>query len=351
MINIFKFKDTLNYPLERSAGIDVLYKYFRLDYDLINAYYKNREIRIANTNILVRLIKQLDTDINKDIIDYIEYINIDYRYKAKALNLTNDLNKGTIFKSLIGETSVIIENSFLNPFECDTYDDLSVIKVLYTDNTDLKMNHPTTIKTGNYVFMLDIVGMMVQYRKWSFDRIKNGTNNSPNIFVSQVLYTNLIKDILEFGIYNRFYTNIFSEDSVSTHTIAVRDYDNKVNNVLLKLNDKLRSKQLRYTQFLQYIPMPFNKDAYELLFFGNLNTNRQNIWAIFLSRIKIMNEIMEFLGSKNVRRNRDLIVSYRLFIKEIKFNRIMDSTNWGDLFIYINILYNNSLKISKNRGV
>ncbi len=351
MINSFSLKDTLRYSLERSPQLDMVYKYMHLDYKIVHAYYQNRDARISNTNILVRLINKLSIDINKDIFDYLELLDIDYKYKAKSLDITSELHRGKIFNNILGDTTVLIDNSFLSPFEVEDYKNVSAIKVLYSNDTDLSMNHPSLYTKGNFVLMIDILAIMVQYRQWSLDRLQNNMSTSPNIFVFQVLYTNMIKDLLEFSLYNRFFSNIFTEQSTAKHPFNVRNHDDKVNKIFLKLSEKLERKTLRYTQFLQYIPLPFNKDAYDLLSYGVIDINHQNIWAIFYARIEIMLNIIFFLGHKSVARNKDLLIDFRLFMKVIRFNRILETVAWNELEPYIEILYNRALEVSKNRGL
>jgi len=351
MFNIFSYEDKTNYPITRSPKLDLIYKYIKLDQNIVNAYYKNRETRTTNTNLLVRLVKKMSVNISKDQFTYLNLLNINYKYVAKSLNFTSDINRGIIHENILGTSCVLYENSFLNPFDAEDYEKYSAIKVLYSTNSDLSMNHPTKIKYGSYVLEVDVIAVMMQYRKWSINRIDKGYGNSPNVFVFQVLYTNMIKDILELSIFNRFFTTVFSEDSQPQHPFNVRNHDIAINKELDKVSTRLAKKQFRYSEFLKNIPMPFNKDAGELLHYGTLNINRQNRWMMFFARISYIIDIIEFLGKKNVIRNKDSIINFRLFMRALRYGVILETVDWKGAETSVNIKYKRALEIAEKRGL
>ncbi len=350
MINIFTFKDNTRYPAVRSPRLDINYKYLRNDYEHIDIYYKNRESVVSNTNIFTRLIKNISVNIDKDLFSYIDLIDISSTYVAKSLKITSTLSKGEVFTNLFGTSVSLLHDTFISPFEAENYNEVSAINVLYSDSTDLGMSHPSNIETGIFVLQIDVVAIMVQYRKWALDRIQNEMNTNPNVFVYQVLYTNMIKDILELNLFNRFFKNIFSEDSKRTHPFSTRDLDNVINNAFMKSSSDLKNKTLRYVELLRNIPMPFHKDAYEVLFYGSIPMNQQNSWAIFISRIEYILNIINFLGIIGVRRNRDSLVNFSLFMKVIRFNRVLNM-NLKTIEPKITVLYNEALRIAKKRGL
>ena len=348
---MFTTTDTTQYSTTRPPSFDVIGKYVKLDYNIIEAYYRNRDTRINNTNILVRLIKKLTIDVNKEFMEYINLIDIDYKYKSKAMNITSELNRGVIFTNIIGDTTSIIEQKFVNIFEANDYRNISTIKILKTDSTDLAMNHPNNITNGNFVLMIDIPATMVQYKYWSMDRMSIGEDVSQNIFVFQVLYTNMIKDIFDFSLYNRFHKTVYIEPSISKHPFLVRNNDTRFNKVLAKQYNNLKNNNIDYRELLVNIPTVFTKNAYRLLSFTPIDINRQNIWLVYLARVEVILNIIYFSGKKGVNRNRDKIVDFRLFMREVRFNKILDSVNWKTLDLKMSILYNEALSISKNRGI
>jgi len=316
-----------NYSINKVSEFINIKKYILDDLDLIDSYYKTREGIVNNKNIFVRLIKQTIPDMEKSIYEILDLVSIDYKYKAKFLGLTSEINQGKVFTNLIGETTILLEHSFLNPF--DAYNDLNlnVCKILFTDYTDLSMNHLTKVKKNNFIIMIDLQAMIAQYKKWSEDRIYEGYSNPVQIFVYQIVYTNMIKDLVDWSILNRFF-NPLVEDSIPKHPFGVRNYDKQINDMVSKLNSKFRNTNSYYEEILKNIPSLVYEDMYEKLRFDKFLVNAQNYWVYFIFISYILTKLINLLGNEGYKKNNGIIIDLKFILRDIKHNKYLDKIDY-----------------------
>jgi len=318
-MNFLNERNSINYTITKPSDFLNIKKYMFDDFELINAYYKHREGVVNNKNLFVKLIKNTMEDLTLDIFEYLNLIEIDYIYKTKTLNMTSSINQGKVFTNVLGETTTILIDKFISPFEAYDNLDLPVAKVLYSDFTDLSMNHPTKINTNNFIILVDVVALLMQYKKWSEIRIENDLAVTPQVFVYQVFYTNLIREILDWSILNRFF-NTVTPKSVSKHPFGVRNYDNDINKMLEDISKRLRSTNRFYEEVLYFLPSLFYENMYEKLKVYRYNVNANNYWVYFITNANLLNKLINFLGTEGIKKNNGLIVDYKYLLRDVKNN-------------------------------
>jgi hypothetical protein len=262
------------------------------------------------------------------MLEYLELIESDYLNKLRVFRLTTRISKGDVHTNLVGETTILLNEEFVSPIDAYNNEDLSVMKILHTDYTDLAMNHPSYIKTNNFIIMIDIRAMMMQYKGWkNRNTQEHSGDKSVQVFVYQVLYTNLIKEMIEWGMFNRFY-NPFAEPSVSKHPFSVRNYDDRVNDMMLGLYGKYKDNSKYYDEMLMLLPSLNYENMYKKLTIDYISLNGYNMWVYYLFIGSILNNLINYLGDKGIRKNKNIITDYKWLYKPVISNRYLDNVDF-----------------------
>jgi len=331
------FKESLKTPSVSSDGavhFDNIKKHAEIDFSIVNLYYKDRETNVRNHNFFVRLIKQLLSDVTQEETSYLEEVDRQLRSIVRMFKITSEYSKGEPILSLFGDTVMLFEKSFLNPF--DVTEDINVMKCVYSSSTDLGMNHPSKIENGHYMFMLDIRALMIQYKRWSLERLEVGDHNLPTLFVYQVLYTNVIKDLFDFALVNRFFDAMGEiEDSDPKHPFHIRDYDKRVDKAFDDLFEKLAFTNRYYTEVFSWIPTCFSDNALTLLKRPVYDDNNNTKIFTYLSNSIILNDAIFLLSENGFKKNRDIITAYKYFFRDLVKNKYIEHFNFKDSKLYI----------------
>jgi len=347
MIRLLTVKDATRYSVVRSPGLDVVYKRMREDLKHVELYYRNRETYIKNTNVFVKLIKLLREDVTKDEMLYLDLISINAKYVAKSLKFTSPLSKGEVHHNLFGDNVILIDEAFVSPFDAGSDIAVDVCRILYSNHTSLWYMHPSQITTGTFSIQVDVIGIMMQYRRWALQRLANDEPITPNVFVYQVLYTNMIKQLEEIALLNRFFQHGIPQFDSNPHPFLVRDFEKDITKYFNKMRNNLTKNAYFYVQYLENIILPFSKNAYEFLFIGLIHINKQNMWAYFFSTLQYVLELFKNSDPKTHRRNRDVFTHLHIMLRAFRYDNIIETAPFGPLETEAMVLMNELRQFTK----
>jgi hypothetical protein len=342
-------KDRTHYPINKASEFINIKKYVEDDLSIVKSFYSDGAFFVNNKNILVRLIKQIHSGVFSTIDAYIDLISIDFKYKAKTIGFVSELSKGRIFKSVFGDTVTFIEDEFMSPYDAYNNLDLPVMKVLYTDYTDLSMNHPSKIKKGNFIISVDIIAMMAQYYK--YNELNNYDVSNAQHFVYKILYTNIISDLFDWSILNRF-NNPLAEPSTSKHVFSVRKYDNSITKMNNNIRERVYGTNKYYSETLEHIPSIDHNNMYDKVFLSNFHPNAQSYWVYFIIVSSIFIPIVHVLSEQGFRKNMSSVVDFKWFFKIVESNKYLHRDFKTQEFSHIvNTLYDEAKLITERKDI
>lgn len=305
-------------------------EYFDRDLNNIKRYYRNKDSFINNNNMLIRLIKSFDLDFSS-LENYLDYVTKVYRSKVRLNKITSNFNKGEVFENVIynrKEFFLLVDKLDKVDFERD-WKDYDSIRVLKHSFTDLSMNHPDRVSYEEnefdyMIYEIDVIGMMTQYYYWVKERNMMDRSTNPMYFVYQILMTNTIPSFNDIAIFNRFSNKLYgreSNPSKSRHTFAVRSFDSFIDKMSLEfIKDFKKSKDFYEKTLLNFKVLSKDniKDSFKI---RSLEITSNNRGLLLLSRLRIIEFLLDLSGKAGKRANNIRISLLRVLIKRMENNK------------------------------
>lgn len=331
MIRYFTSKKIgLNTPIKKYTRFDYIRNRYLSELNKLKEYYRTREIFIDNKHILAKLVDLLDASLTIDINKYYEIIDTQAPYIARQLGLVSNISNGTIFENIFykGNSYEIINSvtTDILVFELEKkWKDKECLKVTYTDETDLDFHllngSKPKNKTSLTVFELDIPLMMMMYRGWAKERLKNGMNTSSQAFIATIVLPNALDNMLDLTLFNRFIkltNDEYIKDFRIKHPIPVLDYSYGVDKIYKEVIKDVYNNNIYLDQMLSTIPVMVNNNTKDALHINRPFPNRQSEWVIWVSRVYYIGFILDTLGRRGIRKNLDIFNTLPYLIKELK---------------------------------
>lgn len=329
--------DTTRYPIKKYTKFDYIKRRYNTELTKVKEYYREKERAVDNKHLISRLVNTLTPSLSLDIYDYLKVIDTNARFLSKQFGIVSNINSGVVMDNLFfGKNSNEILLYKEHPIDLDDFEgnwkEYVPIKVIYTDSTDLDMSIPFNDKQYFIpvlnVMSIDVVVLMLQYYKWANHRMLTAQTTNTNVFVSQVVLPNMLDNILDLAIYNRF-MYIVDEREIPeftfNHPFHVLDLSPGVDKILTDVVKDLEDTSIPVMQILQTIPSIVNENMYDALFIDHKYYTKQSEWVLLLSRIYTINDMVRLLGKKGISRNKDLLSKLPVYIKELSNSRTIDN--------------------------
>jgi len=339
-----KNMDMLEYPVKEYSKFDWIKRKYLFELEKIKTYYRQRERVIDNKLILPRLIDLLARDPFMDDIEYFKKVSYNADYIAKQLNIVNNLNFGEVLENEIynsGSYEILLcVTNELNLFELeDNWIELEPLRIIKTDNYNLDMN-PVFDKIDFYmpnltIFEIDIPQLMMMYKYWSKERIRNDRSTDPNVFIPTYVYPNILNNLLDLTIYNR-YINIFKNETMDNldnpHPFLIIDYTDKLDSILSKALHDTMNHNIPLAQLLNVIPVMNNTSMFYGLQLHKDIFNTQSYWVLVVARANYILDLLKIMGHNGIKRNLDIVNRLPVEIKEIERRTMYKDTKLPEYF-------------------
>lgn len=318
MLSLFTNKDhfNLHYTLRLYTKFEWVSRRYNSELDKVINYYQNRDRAVNNSHILARIIQLLSPTHELSNIEYLRLVEANAIYIAKQFNITSNVNKGNLHKSIFyGENSLELL-LYINNFTTieDTYNNwrtISPVRMIYTKDTDLDLYIPNGTKPFRSesisAFEIDLVTMLMQYKFWCKYRINIGYSTNPNVFVYNYILPNMLRHNLDLIIFNRF-IKLFETGSCNNfaikHPFNVMDLSKHVDIVLLDIIEKSTDTSLYLEQMINTIPTVSGAKMLDVIKLDNPYYTRQSYWAVWVSRINYIKTLISISGQSGYAKNR-----------------------------------------------
>ncbi len=345
MLSLFQSRSHLTYPTSIPTEFKSLKERYARELQHIKDYYHTRTYAINNKHLLVRLSNAVLGSLEIDNSSYLRSVNARSQYVANAYKLTSSVSRGKVYRgSFYGSQylEVLLYNGeghtpndilsgpvMPNIHNPRHWSNQSPVTVITHDNSDLAMLLPngkdTTSTMGNSVISIDLNLLSVMYREFLKRHYKGTEGNGLNAqhFVYMYVIPNMLDSHLDLCILNRLMNLYYNREMTQTfvkHPIMVGDYTSKLDPILKKVIDHISNTPTRYEAILRNIPTVSSRDMQEALMLPECAPTQQVLWALYLSRLPIIQFLLDIGGEKGRQANRDLLNDLFFSLKQLKRN-------------------------------
>ncbi len=356
MIKLFQYRDETNYSTILNQQWRVIKDNFLVDLDKVQTYYRHSSRRVKSNNQLTRIIKHLNIKTSLSIYTFLEVVDATYKFSIKTQGVSSSIHQGKLIEGLIknNDTSVVIDANFeINLFNIKKIWKTQIpLRPIRTDSQDINLAHPTDmlLESSLTVYELDTRLMMVMYKYWVEDQIKNDGSTDPSSFVYNYVITNSIPIFLDLSIINRFLSpSIEKIPFIKVHPFVIRDQTTALNNTLRYMQKKLKKRNTYYEELLANIPTVYSKDSFSLIQDKESFINRQNIWSHFIARGDLLIKLIYFLGPKGVDKNHKHFLDLYLYMLKLHSSKMMSFIDFKDFTDDVSLTYDFLKELSKKR--
>lgn len=328
----------------------------------IQDYYQNRVYATRNQHILVRLLTHIDTPHHYDLDRFIESTRARAPYIAKAFKFTSEIDKGIIHNgNFYGHSNpeiLIYEDSYFDAVYAEkNWKRISAINTIWHPRSDLGFmlgnGRVSSTDTGLSVISVNIPMLAVQFRcfmKEQMIRQSSGIGGVLGIthFVHMYVLPNMLyrhTDIVLFNRIIRLFYGIEMGEAKFKHPFPIVNYENKLDNLLVKIIDDYVGRNMSYEWLLAALPAFSSADSREALEMPDIGPTRQVWWAMVVSRLVPMKFLIDLGGEKSIRYNRHYINRMQRDIKRLRRDNVLSDVMSDDMYYNYNVMMEDLLSI------
>lgn len=331
---MFEFFLNKDYPIQHAIKKYTMFEYITRRYQAeitkITLYYRNRYRATNNTNLFNRIITLMSPDLELDIADYFKYTDANTKYITRQFDFTSNISMGKVHENVFYANNeyVIINHvdTDINIFKLrEDWINKTPIRIIYTNETDLDFyvldKKKETLDTTITIVEVNTTLMLMMYRFWAINQIKEGRATNPNYFVATILLPNMIKTMVDHVLFNRLRKLFYGEKIRNfdiNHPFNVIDYSSRVDGIYRNVLDDIHNVSAPLEKVLYTIPTIIYPTIIDALFINRPIYTRRSEWAIWVARLEYMLFLIDLLGEKGVARNREYIYRLPVRIRELE---------------------------------
>lgn len=331
MFNLFLTKEhPINYAVKKYATFEYISRRYLAELTKIILYYRNRTGAVDNTNIFSRIITLASPDIDLNIGDYFKYTDANVDYITRQFKLTSNISMGIVHNNIFykdNEYTIIRHiNTDINISKLkDNWINRSPIRVIYTTETDIDFyildKHKIPNDTTITIVEIDTTLMLLMYRYWTKERLKEDRSINPNYFVYNIVLPNTIKTMLDIVLFNRLRKLYYKEsmkDFRIHHPFNVLDYSSNIDRMYRLVLDNIVNTPAPLEQILYTIPTMVYPTMLNALYINSPIYNKNSEWVIWIARLEYIVFLLDLLGERGISRNREYVYRLPVMIKTLE---------------------------------
>lgn len=301
-------------------------------------YYRENVHSVHTNHFLTKIMNQIPLSLNEDI-EYYYLKTLDRGMDiSMSLRFTSGIHRGKVFDGMIygpGTKEIyVVVNEDIRNYKDEDWRDLKPLRVLSHPRTSILFNpirnEAFESELGVAVFLLDIPMLMIQYRKWLLDPTsfnRELSDKSMMQFIAMCVLPNLLYSHLDVAIFNRLNEWRYGtapNDSVPRFPVAIINYTNQLDKVLLDLNDKLNRHRKEFEGVLRNIPAISSESYMNVIRVPPMAITRNNKWALVISRIPTFRFLFKYSSDLNIDRNMTERNEVLRQLRELKYDRTIE---------------------------
>lgn len=314
MYQLFTKRYISNNTIIRPPEFELIKRTYIAEVKHIVDYFNTRVYAVKSDHLLARLLTIAGIPFQYDLNRFTELANTRTPYIAKTFNFTDPTNAGRLFKGMFygeGTTEIIIsDDEYFEPHTAlADWKNIQAVKVMMHPVSSLSLlllnGKVNTSDTGLAVININIPLLLVQYRGFVEEqqlKINNGSVSLLSVqhFIHMHVLPNMLYSHIETVVLNRLMNLYYGAPNgvaLKKYPFQLSNYESKVDKVLGVILKKIKNNRLPYYTTLKIIPSIFKEDCQDSLLMPDIAKTRQVIWALFMSRLKIMKFLID-VGDK-----------------------------------------------------
>lgn len=361
MYKLFTKRFENQHAVIRPAGFELIQRTYQREIAKIIDYYHSRVYAVPSNHLLCRM---LITGLISSELPMDRFMEIAYArspYVAKHFNLTSEISYGRMFDGVFygeGNNEILLySEEYFDPYEAlVNWRNLEPVKVLEHSVSDfgLKLPNGERNSTGQdlCVISINLPMLLVQYRGFMVEQSRSSFAGngalSENHFVHMYVLPNMLRSHAELVILNRL-KNLFygapMTQALTHHPFNVIDYGQRLDAVLKQVLKSINSTARPYAQYLQTIPSFYEESMQQYLQMPDLAKTRQVWWALFLTRLPVMQFLLDSGGENGLTANGTYISKLKIDVKQLKRESVMASVLPKDLSYDVSVAFEEILAL------
>lgn len=273
----------------------------------ITEYYQTNTMSTGAQHFLNKILAYFGSDVTTPTNELYRKMQSSWMPLAQTQRMTAINSSGRTFSGVfygpgIEEVFLCVNKAFDWDQAVRNWQQLRPVTVLQHPFANDAFNlpdgvNPTQVK-GYAVIQIDIPLLILQYhafRLWEIydvkPRLPEYVNKTPFQFLHMFVLPGLMQSHVDNVILNRFRSLVLGtpvENSPSRHSFFVTRYGNRIDGVLKPLLGQLSSRQQDFGTTMRSIPLVFNPSAFEFARYPQVLRNKQNKWALAVSRLNLL---------------------------------------------------------------
>jgi len=331
MFNFFiKPRSPFNYPIKKYYKFEYIKRKYNFEINKVKDYYRGKNRAVNNRHILNRIITMLAPSYTLEDFDYYSRVDSNSRLVSKQFDIVSNINKGRVLQNeLYGENSDEIFLYTETPINLDTFKYTwiteSPIRCIHTNNLELSFMFPyeniTLPENSLHVFEIDITKMLMMYKYWCLERVREDNSTNPNVFIATIVLPNVLDSLIDLTIVNRYLAIAAGEKLphkfINKHPFVIINYVEGIDNVLTDIVKDTRNSSIPLEQLLLSIPVIVEETALPVIKITHTYYTAQSKWVFYLSRVGTIKNLLTVIGKKGRARNKELVNTLPYVIKTI----------------------------------
>lgn len=360
MYELFTQLRTDNSSVYKSADLDNVVSAYKRQTESLVTYYHSKSMSVNNEHLLVRIIKQAMSSLNYSIEHYTSVVDMRVPNLERHFQLCSSISTGVFHKSVFFtgcEELIISDREYFNPITAlKNWTKLQPVKVLTSCITNLGLNMPIpraqNSERGQNMISLNISMLLVMF--YGYCRFKAHEQKFQEVsirvaeFVHMFVLPNMYYSHIDAVFFNRFRAAFYSipyGESYKKPPLVVLDYSNKLDSVYKEIIDRFTDVPYSYTALLKSLPSIQNKAMDESLLMPDVAPTIQVQWAVYLTRLKHIELIIDMLGNKGRIYNSFHVSNMKKDLFRLKHSKQYNSRLPKDLAYDTNVIIERLLSI------
>ena len=349
MLEIFESISPIHFGVQKPPGLDYLTRMFQQELSKVVNYYHSRVFGVKNSHLLMHVINHCMAPMEYTDDRFLASVRVKAATVASSLQMTSDTSRGKLFNGVFygeGNSEIIYytDEYFDTQYAINNWKSLQPIKVITNSISDCSMLIPIgkniSNKIGLAVISINIPMLMLQYKYFMKEQIAQFIDSQSLIddrhFLHMYAIPNMLYSQTDYMVINRLknmYYGIDNSKPMFRHAIAVIDLSDKLDNLLADNLEYISNVKMKYEGIMKSLFSPVIGSQEVACQLPDMPPIRQIEWAKMLSRLELIEFLLDVGGEKNYSLNRVHINSLQRELRRLNRQNIFETILRNDLLV------------------
>lgn len=318
--------------ISRSPKADWFRTQVKRSVEEIQSYWTGTVHRVYSQYPLVQALKHLGSP-SYSPVDLYDTADARAPYLSKNLKFTTDYNVGALNALKVYPTKdslIYSASNYIRPHQAvDNWKTLQPLKTLWLDSDLVDLSIPNELGDVQDSFSavsVDLPMLVLMYKGFHQEQsMQEEVILSEEQFVSTWVLPAILETQVDISCVSSL-ISVYEGTYEKTNRVKINryvpsygyEYFDIANFVLNKVSDT----RMPYVQILQHIPAVYKTNALEALALPNFAPTIQVDWAMFASRLRVVNFLLDVGGRTGQKANQGFINQLKRYTREIRNNRV-----------------------------